>query len=101
MIKFQLHKVTIICTAVLGILTLTSAGTFAQQVQILDLRSEGWTEIEKWEEIKKFPGERPYENLTRVIQFVHFVFKKDGIKKYCWMSYDSQRDQVNEECKPN
>ena len=47
----------------------------AQKTRIADLRSEGWTEIERREEIKNFPGERPYENLTRVIQVIHFVFE--------------------------
>ena len=71
----------------------------AQKTRIADLRSEGWTEIERREEIKIYPGDRPYENLTRVIQMIHFVFEKDGITKICWISYDSQRDQIHENCK--
>ena len=71
----------------------------AQKTRIADLRSEGWTEIERREEIKNYPGERPYENLTRVVQVIHFVFKKDGMTKICWISYDSQRDQIRESCK--
>ena len=59
----------------------------AQKARIADLRSEGWTEIERREEIKNYPGERPYENLTRVIQVIYFVFKKDGMTKICWISY--------------
>ena len=71
----------------------------AEKVRIADLRSEGWTEIERREEIKKYPGDSPYENLTRVIQVIHFVFEKDGMTKICWISYDSQRDQIRESCK--
>ena len=71
----------------------------AQKAQISDLRSEGWTEIERREEIKNYPGDSPYENLTRVIQVIHFVFEKDGMRKICWISYDSQRDQIRESCK--
>ena len=71
----------------------------AQKARIADLRSEGWTEIERREEIKNYPGDSPYENLTRVIQVIHFVFEKDGMRKICWISYDSQRDQIRESCK--
>ena len=55
----------------------------AQKAQISDLRSEGWTEIERREKIKNYPGYNPYENLTRVIQVIHFVFEKDGMTKIC------------------
>ena len=71
----------------------------AQKARIADLRSEGWTEIERREEIKNYPGDSPYENLTRVIQVIHFVFEKDGMRKICRISYDSQRDQIRENCK--
>ena len=71
----------------------------AEKVRIADLRSNGWSEIERREEIKNYPGDSPYENLTRVIQVIHFVFEKGGIKKFCWISYDSQRDQIRESCK--
>ena len=84
-------------TLMIWLLTFTVGS--AQKARITDLRSEGWTEIERREEIKKYPGERPYENLTRVIQVIHFVFEKDGMTKICWISYDSQRDQIRESCK--
>ena len=71
----------------------------AQNIKIADLRSQGWTEIERREEIKNYPGDSPYENLTRVIQLTHFVFEKDKVKKFCWISYDSQRDQIREGCR--
>ena len=71
----------------------------AEKVRIADLRSDGWSEIERREEIKNYPGDTPYENLTRVIQVIHFVFEKDGMTKICWISYDSQRDQIRESCK--
>ena len=71
----------------------------SENLRIADLRSEGWTEIERREEIKKYPGDSPYENLTRVIQVIHFVFEKGGLTKVCWISYDSQRDQIRESCK--
>jgi hypothetical protein len=99
--NFQIHKLAIVCSTAFAIFILTSTGTFAEQVKISDLRSQGWTEIARQEEIKKYPGERPYEKLIRVVQIVHFVFEKDGKKKYCWISYDSQRDELNEHCKTN
>ena len=99
--NFQIQKLLIVCSTAFAIFILTSTGTFAEQVKISDLRSQGWTEIARQEEIKKYPGERPYENLIRVVQIVHFVFEKDGKKKNCWISYDSQRDELNEHCKTN
>ena len=99
MIKFKFFKIAVIYSATLSIFVFPGTDTFAEQVQISDLRSQGWSEIHRREEIKKFPGERPYENLPRIVQIVHFVFEKDGIKKYCWISYDSQRDRMDENCK--
>ena len=88
----------IFCSTLLIWLLSFTVGS-AQEARISDLRSEGWTEIERREQIKNYPGERPYENLTRVIQVTHFVFEKDGMTKICWISYDSQRDQIREDCK--
>ena len=101
MIQFQCYKFAILCSAALCLFMVLGPSTLAEQFKISDLRSQGWNEIERREEIKKFPGERPYENLTRIIQLVHFIFEKGGVKKYCWISYDSQRDQVSDDCKPN
>ena len=78
---------------------LTGTGVAGENL-IAALRSLGWTEIEKREETKKLPGETPYENLARVIQVTHFVFQKDDERKACWISYDSQRDQIREGCEP-
>jgi len=72
--------------------------SLAEESLIVVLRSSGWTEVGKREEIKKLPGETPYANLARVIQMTHFIFEKDGERKACWISYDSQRDQIREGC---
>ena len=72
----------------------------AQKYRITELRSQGWLEISRHSEVKNLPGDYPYENLTRVIQMVHFVFEKDGIRQSCSIIYDSQRDQIHEDCNP-
>ncbi len=76
------------------------AAVLEEEIRIADLRSSGWTQIEKREEIKNLPGEAPYQILTRVVQVTHFVFKKGGERKACWISYDSQREQIREGCEP-
>ena len=86
-------------TALVMILASAVPGV-AGETSIAELRAMGWTEIEKRDEIKKLPGEAPYENLTRVIQVTHFVFEKDGARRACRISYDSQRDQIRESCEP-
>ena len=82
----------------LMIFLLNFNGGSAGEALIAELRSQGWIEIDRHEEIKNFPGDIPYEKLTRVIQLIHYVFEKDGMKKICWISYDSQRDQMREGC---
>ena len=86
--------------AALVILSASAVTSSAEETRIADLRTSGWSEIEKREETKKLPGEAPYENLTRVIQFTYFVFAKDSERKACWISYDSQRDEIREGCEP-
>ena len=84
----------------LVILLVAAATSSAGELRIADLRTSGWSEIEKREEIKNLPGEAPYENLTRIIQFSYFVFEKGSERKTCWISYDSQRDEIHEGCEP-
>ena len=83
----------------LVILSVAATTSSARELRIADLRTSGWSEIEKREEIIKLPGEAPYENLIRVIQFSYFVFEKGSERKTCWISYDSQRDEIQEGCK--
>ena len=90
----------VVGSSTLVILSMTAAIISAGELRIADLRTSGWSEIEKREEIKKLPGEAPYENLTRVIQFSYFVFEKGSERKTCWISYDSQRDAIREGCEP-
>ena len=87
----------IFCLTLIIWLLLFTSGV-AQKARIAELRSQGWVEIQRREEIKNYPGESPYENLTRVIHVIHFVFEKDSKTKICWISYDSQRDQIRESC---
>lgn len=87
--------------AAVPVILLPSGATgLDDESRIADLRSLGWTVIEKREETKKLPGEKPYNNLLRIIQVTYFVFEKDGERKACWISYDSQRDQIREGCEP-
>mgnify|MGYP001292360269 CR=1 FL=1 len=86
------------CGTVLVILFATVSLGYAGEIRISNLRSSGWTEIERREQTKEFPGEPPYRNLIRLIQTTHFVFEKDGKQMACWISYDSQRDQIREGC---
>ena len=71
---------------------------YAGEIRIANLRSSGWTEIEKREETTKLSGETPYRNLIRIIQTTYYIFHKEGKKIACWISYDSQRDKISEEC---
>lgn len=99
--KRFLYFLKFLCSAVLAILSMSFSAVHAGNLSIVDLRSAGWIEVKKYEEEQKLIGVPPYEKLTRVIHFTHFVFEKAGERKVCWISYDSQRDQVQEGCKPD
>ena len=75
------------CSAVLAILSMSFSEVHAGNLNIVDLRSAGWIEVKKYEEEQKLVGVPPYERLTRVIHFTHFVFEKAGERKVCWISF--------------
>lgn len=66
---------------------------------IADLQANGWKVIEKKEEKKELPGLPPYENLTRVVQIVHYKLEKGAALMICQATYDSQRDRYDESCR--
>ena len=74
------------------------AASNATDALIPNLRMQGWELVDKFEEIQKFSGEGQYKNLVRVVHKSYFVFEKQGKRKICWISYDSQRDKISENC---
>ena len=76
-----------------------ASNSLASENLIAKLRTSGWQQVEKIDKIQRLNGQGPYKNLTRIVQVSHFVFEKKGERKACWISYDSQRDQINEGCR--
>ncbi len=67
---------------------------------IARFQSAGWRIVEKREETKQLPGLPPYENLTRVVQVVHYRLEQgDGVMR-CTAEHDTQRDHYTETCRP-
>jgi len=78
------------------------SGTLAQDPArpIAGLQADGWRITEKREEKQTLPGIAPYENLTRVVQVVHYRLEKGNALMVCTATYDSQRDKYDETCRP-
>lgn len=72
----------------------------AEQPGVAGLRDQGWRVVSTAERRETRPGVAPYENLTRVIQITTYVLDKDGRRMTCEMAYDSQRDRIDETCRP-
>ena len=66
---------------------------------ITALQAKGWVMIHKSEQIKQFPGQRPYKDLIREVQIVNYKFQKGNELMDCTINYDSQRDTYNEICR--
>jgi hypothetical protein len=67
---------------------------------IANLQAAGWTVVSRTEEKKELPGIAPYQNLTRVVQVVHYRLTKGDEVMVCEATYDSQRDRYDETCRP-
>ncbi|MBL94102.1 MAG: hypothetical protein CFH06_00092 [Alphaproteobacteria bacterium MarineAlpha3_Bin5] len=76
-----------------------TSNSLASENIIAKLRASGWQQVEKFEEVRRLNGQGQYKNLVRVIHVSHFVFVKNDQRKACWMSYDSQQDQIKEGCR--
>ncbi len=63
------------------------------------LRRAGWTVTEQQGRIERRPGLPPYETRARDVHVTTFVLEKDGRRKRCTLSYDSQLDSIAEECR--
>ncbi len=63
------------------------------------LRQAGWMVTEQQKRIERRPGLPPYEMLARVVHVTTFVLEKNGQRKRCRLTYDSQLDTIAEECR--
>ena len=68
---------------------------------VLELQRLGWEVVEKKSRIESRAGQRPYQNLKRVVLVVKYRLRKDKELYFCLVEYDSQLDTIRESCADN
>ena len=87
--------------AVAAILTaaLLPSWAMGQSPGVHGLTQAGWTIVKQVEKQEVRSGISPYAHLQRVVSITEYHLEKDGQTMICRMSYDSQQDIQDEECK--
>ena len=68
---------------------------------VLELQHVGWEVVEKKSRIESRAGQKPYQNLKRVVLVVKYRLRKDKESYFCLVEYDSQLDTILEYCADN
>ena len=68
---------------------------------VLELQRLGWEVVEKKSRIESRAGQKPYQNLKRVVLVVKYRLRKDKELYFCLVEYDSQLDTIRESCADN
>ena len=68
---------------------------------VLELQRLGWEVVEKKSRLKFRAGQKPYQNLKRVVLVVKYRLRKDEELFFCLVEYDSQLDTLLESCADN
>ena len=68
---------------------------------VLELKSLGWAVVEKKSRIESRTGQKPYQNLKRVVLVVKYRLHKDKELYFSLVEYDSQLDTIRESCADN
>ena len=68
---------------------------------VLELQRLGWDVVEKKSRIESRAGQKPYQNLKRVVLVVKYRLHKDKELYFCLVEYDSQLDTIRESCADN
>ncbi len=68
---------------------------------VLELQRLGWDVVEKKSRIESRAGQKPYQNLKRVVLVVKYRLRKDKELYFCLVEYDSQLDTIRESCADN
>ena len=68
---------------------------------VLGLQRLGWEVVEKKSRIESRAGQKPYQNLKRVVLVVKYRLRKDKELYFCLVEYDSQLDTIRESCADN
>ena len=70
-------------------------------LDVLELQRLGWEVVEKKSWIESRAGQKPYQNLKRVVLVVKYRLHKDKELYFCLVEYDSQLDTIRESCADN
>lgn len=65
---------------------------------VLEFKRLGWKVVEKKSRIESRAGQKPYQNLKRVVLVVKYRLHKDKELYFCLVEYDSQLDTIRESC---
>ena len=65
---------------------------------VLELQRLGWEVVEKKSRIESRAGQKPYQNLKRVVLVIKYRLRKDKWLYFCLVEYDSQLDTIEESC---
>ena len=89
----------------IGVTVGLSSAVGAQQtapasMTVKDLRQQGWDVKDMHSRNETRPGLPPYENLARVISITTYVLIRGEDTITCEITYDSQRDILQEHCVP-
>ena len=68
---------------------------------VLELQRLGWEVVEKKSRIESRAGQKPYQNLKRVVLVVKYRLRKDKELYFCLVEYDSQLETLRESCADN
>ena len=68
---------------------------------VLELKRLGWEVFEKKSRIESRAGQKPYQNLKRLVLVVKYRLRKDKELYFCLVEYDSQLDTIRESCADN
>ena len=71
------------------------------EMQVFQLKLQGWKLEEKESYIDSRPGKKPYEMLKRDVQVVLYRLHLGTEELFCRMEYDSQQESVQENCSVN
>ena len=67
-------------------------------VEVIELKRQGWKVTETHSSVEARPGIKPYQNLKRVVQVVKYRLNKGTEVLFCVVEYDSQWDTIRESC---
>ena len=68
---------------------------------VLELQRLDWEVVEKKSRIESRAGQKPYQNLKRVVLVVKYLLRKDKELYFCLVEYDSQLDTIRKSCADN